>query len=94
MKPPQPVRVRAPDDEATGLPGVRSWRAVYCIVVGTFIVWVVLLPPAHEGVFVNWLDYVVLIATMVGIAAYGIWRTRGQRDLNTYLKGGAPTPGW
>jgi len=41
---------------------------------------------------VNWLDYVVLIATMVGIAAYGIWRTRGHRTLDTYLKGAPHTP--
>jgi SSS family solute:Na+ symporter len=34
------------------------------------------------------LDYVVLIASMLGIAGYGIWRTRGRRDLNSYLKGG------
>ena len=34
------------------------------------------------------LDFVVLIASMLGIAIYGIWRTRGRRDLNTYLKGG------
>ena len=40
----------------------------------------------------NWLDYAVLIATMVGIAAYGIWHTRGKRDLNTYLKGAQDTP--
>jgi len=30
-------------DEATGLPGVRSWRAVYTIVLGLFVVWVGLL---------------------------------------------------
>ena len=30
-------------DEATGLPGVRSWRAVYLIVFGTFLLWVMLL---------------------------------------------------
>src|SRR5438105_4832562 len=47
---------------------------------------------ADKDVFVNWLDYVVLITTMVGIAAYGIWRTRGPRDLNTYLKGARDTP--
>jgi len=41
---------------------------------------------------VNWLDYVVLVATMVGIAAYGMWRTRGRRDLATYLKGKPDTP--
>jgi len=34
------------------------------------------------------LDFVVLIGSMLGIAGYGIWRTRGQRDLNSYLKGG------
>ncbi len=33
------------------------------------------------------LDFVVLIGSMVGIAVYGMWRTRGQRDLNAYLKG-------
>jgi SSS family transporter len=36
---------------------------------------------------VNGLDYLVLFGTMLGIAAYGIWRTRGRRDLRTYLKG-------
>jgi Na+/proline symporter len=33
------------------------------------------------------LDFVVLIGSLVGIAVYGMWRTRGQRDLNAYLKG-------
>jgi Na+/proline symporter len=33
------------------------------------------------------LDFVVLIGSMVGIAVYGIWRTRGHRDLSAYLKG-------
>jgi Na+/proline symporter len=33
------------------------------------------------------LDFVVLIGSMVGIAFYGVWRTRGPRDLNAYLKG-------
>ena len=39
------------------------------------------------------LDFVVLIGAMVGIAAYGIWRTRGQRKLSHYLKGN-PALGW
>ncbi len=33
------------------------------------------------------LDYVVLVATMVGIAAYGMWKTRGQRTFQDYVKG-------
>ena len=35
----------------------------------------------------NPLDYVVLIGVMVGIAGYGMWRTRARGDLHTYLKG-------
>jgi solute:Na+ symporter, SSS family len=38
------------------------------------------------------LDYAVLIVSMLGIAGYGIWRTRGRRDLNAYLKGDGQTP--
>ena len=41
----------------------------------------------------NALDYLVLLATLGGIAGYGMWRTRGQRDLRTYLKGRGDT-GW
>jgi Na+/proline symporter len=39
------------------------------------------------------LDYVVLIGTMIGIAAVGIWRTRGRRDLSAYFRSGH-TLGW
>jgi solute:Na+ symporter, SSS family len=40
---------------------------------------------------VNTLDYAVLLGTLLGIAAYGIWRTRGRRDLNAYLRGDGKT---
>ena len=39
----------------------------------------------------NTLDYVVLLGVMLGIAAYGMWRTRGGRDLRTYLHGASDT---
>lgn len=32
-----------PSDDATGLPGLRSWRAVYLAVLGTFLLWTGLL---------------------------------------------------
>ena len=41
--------------------------------------------------FMSALDFVVLIGSMLGIAIYGIWRTRGRRELNTYLKGDGKT---
>ncbi len=37
------------------------------------------------------LDYAVLFVTLLGIAAYGAWRTRDRRDLNSYLKGAGQT---
>ena len=40
----------------------------------------------------NALDFVVLIGSMLGIAGYGIWRTRGRRTVNTYLRGDGRTP--
>ena len=41
----------------------------------------------------NPIDWMVLLGTMVGIAAYGSWRTRHTRSLHTYLKGSRST-GW
>ncbi len=40
----------------------------------------------------NGLDYAVLLATLLGIAAYGTWRTRGRTDLGSYLQGAGKTP--
>ena len=41
----------------------------------------------------NTLDWLILLGTMLGIAAYGVWRTRDVHSLNTYLKGNRST-GW
>jgi SSS family solute:Na+ symporter len=40
----------------------------------------------------NALDFVVLIGSMLGIAGFGIWRTRGRRTLDSYLRGKGRTP--
>jgi hypothetical protein len=34
---------QAPDDETTGLPGLRTWRQVYVFVLAVFAAWVGLL---------------------------------------------------
>ena len=39
----------------------------------------------------NTLDWLVLLVTMVGIAAYGAWHTRHTDHLDTYLKGSKTT---
>lgn len=41
----------------------------------------------------NLLDFVVLIGSMLAIAAYGAWHTRRHRNLNHYLRGDE-TVGW
>lgn len=35
----------------------------------------------------NSLDFIVLIGTMLGIVLYGVWKTKGSRGLEGYLKG-------
>ena len=39
----------------------------------------------------NLLDYIVLALILLGIAGYGMWRTRGRHDLKRYLKGSSDT---
>ena len=41
----------------------------------------------------NVADWAVLLGTLVGIAAYGVWRTRHVRSLSTYMRGDAAI-GW
>jgi solute:Na+ symporter, SSS family len=41
----------------------------------------------------NLLDFLVLVGSMAGIAAYGVWQTRGRQGLSHYVKGDART-GW
>jgi Na+/proline symporter len=41
----------------------------------------------------NVIDYIVLLGTMAGIAALGLWQTRGRKNLDAYLKSGH-TLGW
>jgi Na+/proline symporter len=40
---------------------------------------------------VSGLDYTILVVTMLGIAGYGVWRTKAGGDLNAYIKGAGET---
>ncbi len=40
------------------------------------------------------LDWVVLVGTLAFIVAYGIYRTRGKQDMDSYLKGGYSFKWW
>ncbi len=41
----------------------------------------------------NALDYTILVGTLVGIAAFALWQTRGRADLSSYLRGRGQS-GW
>ena len=88
-----PAAADEPPDEATGLPWLATWAGVYAFVLGCFVTWVVLLVVLEAELFMSLLDFVVLIGSMVGIAAYGVWQTRGRQELSHYLKGDQTT-GW
>jgi SSS family solute:Na+ symporter len=45
----------------------------------------------HAGIHMNLFDWLVLLGTMLGIAAYGTWRTRHTDHLDAYLKGSRNT---
>jgi hypothetical protein len=43
MKPPTALNSVAPQGEDTGLPGLRTWKGVYLVVIINFVLWVTML---------------------------------------------------
>lgn len=39
-------------------------------------------------------DWIVLFGTLIFIVAYGVWKTRGDKDIDNYLKGGNDSKWW
>ncbi|KJD36175.1 sodium:solute symporter [Tamlana sedimentorum] len=42
----------------------------------------------------NWIDWAVLIVTLLTIVGYGTWKTRGSKSVQDYVKGGNSTQWW
>lgn len=42
----------------------------------------------------NWIDWTVLIVTLLTIVGYGTWQTRGSKNVQDYLKGGNASKWW
>ena len=40
------------------------------------------------------IDWIVLFGTLISIVAYGVWKTRGTKDMDSYLRGGNDTKWW
>jgi hypothetical protein len=43
MKPPAATEPSARESEETGLPFFRSWKSVYLLALGSFVLWIALL---------------------------------------------------
>lgn len=42
----------------------------------------------------SWIDWIVLIGSLLFIVIYGVWKTRGSNDLQGYLKGNNDAKWW
>ena len=42
----------------------------------------------------SWIDWVVLFGTLIFIVAYGVYKTRGNKDIDNYLSGGDDSKWW
>ncbi len=42
----------------------------------------------------HWIDWSILLLTLLGITAYGVWKTRGTTDMQTYLSGAKELKWW
>jgi Na+/proline symporter len=42
----------------------------------------------------DWIDWTVLIATLVTIVGYGTWKTRGRKNVQEYVRGGNNSKWW
>ncbi len=42
----------------------------------------------------SWIDWAVLVITLLTISLYGIWKTRGSKNLEGYLASDRQTPWW
>lgn len=40
------------------------------------------------------IDWIVLFGTLIFIVAYGVWKTRGKQDMDSYLRGGNQSKWW
>ena len=48
----------------------------------------------YQTLLMSSIDWVVLMSTLLFIVGYGIWKTRGKKDLQGYLKGGNQAKWW
>jgi Na+/proline symporter len=42
----------------------------------------------------NWIDWAVLLSTLMVIVGYGTWQTRGSKNVKDYLRGGNTSKWW
>jgi solute:Na+ symporter, SSS family len=53
-----------------------------------------ILPNYQNIILMHYIDWSILIGSLVCITAYGLWKTRGKQDMHTYLVGHKDLKWW
>lgn len=59
-----------------------------------FIISCHLVLPAHQNDFMNLVDWTILFGTLIFIVGYGVWKTRGSSNIESYLLGDNSLKWW
>ena len=68
-------------------PIFKKWSTLYLLVIAFHILMISLFSWLDGNISMNYIDWTVLAATLIFIVSYGIWKTRGSRNIEGYLLG-------
>jgi len=75
-------------------PVFQSWRTWYWLVLGVMLAQVIFYFLIAKIFFMSWIDWLVLFGTLTFIVLYGAWKTRGTKNMESYLKGDQQLKWW
>ena len=75
-------------------PFFNSWSKMYGLVMGVLAVLILPVLFIYPTLFMSNIDWIVLFGTLISIVAYGVWKTRGKKDMDGYLRGGSDVKWW
>jgi SSS family transporter len=67
------------------IPVFRSWNGWYFFIILFLVLLIILVFPFYEKIFMNQLDWIVLIVTLLATITYGLYKSRTSRNLDGYF---------
>ena len=78
---------------ASRRPFLGSWRNIYAVVLGWLTLLIASLLQVHPLFLMTPLDWIVMVAAIIAIPSFGLWRGRGSKTVSQYLLAGKTMPG-